>query len=239
MYKSGRAKLKLNATHGVPKADLARGRIGEMPFGASGRHFSETEVEKLFEKGDCLAGAIIFSGRSDKFEYIMMKGTLDKPLIDQCPWINSKCKNLGNLRYESVTLQYEETSNPYVCFVFCRVLFGKNVLLASVWTCAHTDISWLSTIFIINQFSFVSGCSQLQIMATTGYLNSQLKGDSFIQKVACYETLSKKNRDFLHPGFKYMTRSGTDKQYQWFPMTLGDKTTISESVSVSNFVRRK
>ncbi len=99
---------------------------GGVPLGPIQQHAQECAAATLFKKGDCVAGGILFSSRSEKFEYITNKGTVDKPLPEQCPLIKSRNKNLGEDRNDDFDLQYDEGGEKYKCRLFTRVLYGKT-----------------------------------------------------------------------------------------------------------------
>ncbi len=98
---------------------------GGIAIGPLQKHAQECAVASLFKKGDCVSGGIVFSGRSEKFEYIPNRGTVMKTLTEQCPLLKSRNKDLGEDRLDDFHLQYDEDGERYKCRLFCRVLYGK------------------------------------------------------------------------------------------------------------------
>ncbi len=218
------------------KPTLTKVPVGGIPLAPMQGHVQECAVATLFKNGNCVLGAIIFSGRSEKFEYIPMRGEVSPLLEDQCPILLSRDKDLGNARLDPFSLRYEEDGETYECRLFLRVLYGKTSTRPRGWTSAAITERLIFNYDNLCVFS-ISATKPVQVMASLAYLNRSLrKATSLTDKLAKYNDLIDTVRDFLHPSYKLMTRTSHKAGYKWVKMTKANEVAIVEEVSLLSFL---
>ena len=85
----------------------------------------ELELAKMLATGKKIAGAILFSSKKDKFEYVRDEGDLERPLHLQCEFLRVHDRELGKLRQKCFFLHYVESDVGYFSKIFTRVLTGE------------------------------------------------------------------------------------------------------------------
>ncbi len=106
-------------------AGEARPRHFSLPLGQTARNTKELELAKMLATGRKIAGAILFSSKHDRFEYVKSEGDLEKPLYLQCEFLRVHDRELGELRQKCFFLHYIQSDVGYFSKIFTRVLAGK------------------------------------------------------------------------------------------------------------------
>ncbi len=102
-----------------------RARNFSLPLGQTARNEKELELAKLLASGRHIAGAILFSSKRDKFEYVKSEGDLERPLHLQCDFLRVHDRELGELRQKCFFLHYVQSDTGYFSKIFTRVLSGN------------------------------------------------------------------------------------------------------------------
>ncbi len=106
-------------------AAQGRSKGFSLPLGQTARNQKELELAKLLATGKKIAGAILFSSKLDKFEYVKDEGDLERPLHQQCEFLRVHDRELGKLRQKCFFLHYVESDIGYFSKIFTRVITGK------------------------------------------------------------------------------------------------------------------
>ncbi len=95
------------------------------PLGPIERHSAESAVDVMFATRQCVSGAIVLSGRSEKFEYLPLRGETTVPLDIQFPSLVTKRKDFGLARTQVFNLKYADETEGYPSMIFQRVMEGN------------------------------------------------------------------------------------------------------------------
>ncbi len=119
------AMYKFNFTKSPPKLP-SKAKTHGTPLGPIERHSAESAVDVMFATRQCVSGAIVLSGRSEKFEYLPLRGETKIPLDIQFPALISKRKDFGLARTQFFDLKYEDETKGFPSMAFQRVMEGKT-----------------------------------------------------------------------------------------------------------------
>ncbi len=114
---------------GRPATSATKAKAAGIPLAPADSHMAETGLGVLFKTAANIAGAVVFSGRSEKFEHILIgdDDIVKVPIEEQCPLLLTSSKDLGDDRMESFNLKYEVNGPVYESRLFMRTVKGETL----------------------------------------------------------------------------------------------------------------